>query len=73
MLTINPEILRKRRQSLLLGKAELARRGLMSSATISRAERGDGLALNSIRQIVKAFGLSTKEALAAGLLRSMED
>lgn len=52
---------RKIRESLLLSKAELARKAGVSSLTIDRIERGEVCRLETMRKIITALGFSLDE------------
>jgi DNA-binding XRE family transcriptional regulator len=47
---------KKYRESLLMSKAELARKADVSPLTISRIERGHSCRLETMRKIIFAFG-----------------
>ena len=52
---------RKIRESLLLSKAELARKAGVSSLTVDRIERGEVCRLETMRKIIMALGFSLDE------------
>ena len=49
--------LKKIRESLLLSKAELARKAGISPITIDRVEEGHGCRMDTMRNILQALGL----------------
>jgi DNA-binding XRE family transcriptional regulator len=49
------------RESLLLSKAELARKAGVSSLTIDRLERGESCRMETMRKIILALGYSLDE------------
>ena len=52
---------RKIRESLLLSKAELARKANVSALTIDRIERGEVCRLETMRKIITALGFTLDE------------
>lgn len=52
---------RKFRESLLLSKAELARKAGLSSLTIDRIEKGKGCRPETKRKVLLALGLKLSE------------
>ena len=59
-----PEVsnsLRKLRESLLMSKAELARKARVSSITITRIEDGYPCRMDTKRKIILALGLNLSE------------
>jgi DNA-binding XRE family transcriptional regulator len=53
--------LKKYRERLLMGKAELARKAGISALTIDRIERGMSCRLETKRKIILALGLPLSE------------
>jgi len=49
------------RESLLLTKAELARKAGLSALTIDRIERGAPCRISTMRKIILAFGLKIED------------
>lgn len=49
------------RESLLLSKAELARKAGVSSLTVDRVERGEPCRLETMRKIILALGFTLDE------------
>ena len=52
---------KKFRESLLMTKAELARKAGLSALTIDRIERGAACRISTMRKIILAFGLKIEE------------
>lgn len=49
------------RESLLMTKAELARKAALSALTIDRIERGAVCRISTMRKIILAFGLKIED------------
>lgn len=49
------------RESLLMTKAELARKAGLSALTIDRIERGEPCRISTMRKIIIAFGLKIED------------
>ncbi len=60
-MTTRPNSLKKMRESLLMSKAELARKADVSPITISRIEKGMPCRLDTQRKILIALGLELSE------------
>ncbi|PKN13458.1 MAG: XRE family transcriptional regulator [Deltaproteobacteria bacterium HGW-Deltaproteobacteria-4] len=52
---------KKFRESLLMTKAELARKAGLSALTIDRIERGSACRISTMRKIILAFGLKIED------------
>ena len=57
----HPNNLRKMRESLLMSKAELARKAGLSALTIDRVEAGYNCRMDTKRKIILALGLELSE------------
>ena len=49
------------RESLLMTKAELARKAGLSALTVDRIERGAACRVSTMRKIILAFGLKVED------------
>jgi DNA-binding XRE family transcriptional regulator len=58
---MNNNSLRKLRESLMISKAELARKANVSSATITRIEQGRACRIETKRKIVLALGYTISD------------
>ena len=57
----HPNNLRKIRESLLMSKAELARKASLSALTIDRVEAGYNCRMDTKRKIILALGLTLSD------------
>lgn len=53
--------LKQLRESLLMTKAELARKAGLSALTVDRIERGAACRVSTMRKIILAFGLKVED------------
>ena len=53
--------LKQLRESLLMTKAELARKAGLSALTVDRIERGAACRVSTMRKIIFAFGLKVED------------
>ncbi len=60
-MPVNRNNLRKIRESMLLSKAELARKAGVSHLTIDRIEKGYSCRMATKRKIIQALGLKLSE------------
>jgi DNA-binding XRE family transcriptional regulator len=58
---MNNNSLRKLRESLMISKAELARKANVSSATITRIEQGRACRIETKRKIILALGYTISD------------
>ncbi len=49
------------RESLLMSKAELARKAGVSPLTVNRIEKGEGCRMSTMRKIILALGLNLSD------------
>lgn len=61
-ISLNQNRVKKIRESLLVSKAELARKAGVSPLTIDRIEKGLDCRLETKRKIIKALGLKLSDA-----------
>ena len=58
---MNKNKVRKLRESLLMSKAELARKAGVSTLTVDRVEGGKDCRMDTKRKIIQALGFELKE------------